>query len=209
MNSPIDFYFDFSSPYSYLASTRIDVLAGELSRSVSWRPILLGPIFKQIGTTPLIEIPSKGAYMLRDLERTAQLFGISYVPPSPFPIATVKAARAMLWIEKNSGEVLARDFAHRIFHAYFAEKKNISELKIVLEILSQTGLDPMRAAHGIEQENIKGALKDQTAAAVARGVFGAPFMFIDDEPFWGFDHLGHLEKWIKLKETKAASVLLG
>lgn len=204
MNSSIDFYFDFSSPYSYLASTRIDALASELGRTVSWRPILLGPIFKQIGTTPLIEIPSKGAYMLRDLERTAQLFGIAYLSPSPFPIATVKAARAMLWVEKNSGEAQARDFAHRTFRAYFTEQKNISDLEIVLGILSQTGLDPKRAAHEIEQENIKVALKDQTADAMARGVFGAPFMFIDDEPFWGFDHLDHLEKWIKHKETKAA-----
>jgi len=199
MNTPIEFYFDFTSPYAYLASTRIDQLAAELDRTVDWRPILLGPIFKQTGSTPLVEMPLKGTYALHDLVRTARIFDIAYRQPDPFPVPTVKAARAMLWIKQALGSEKASEFAQRTFHAYFVRQKNISELQVVLDVAGSLDIDPARLARAIEQEDIKNALRSEIADAMARGVFGAPFLFVDGEPFWGFDRYDHIRKWIRIR----------
>ncbi|NYT62149.1 2-hydroxychromene-2-carboxylate isomerase [Alcaligenaceae bacterium] len=196
MASPIDFYFDFSSPYAYFASTQIEALATECNRTVHWRPILLGPIFKVSGSGPLTNLPMKGNYARRDFARTAQLFGIPYNQPQPFPIHTINAARATLFLQQQ-GDDKATPFIQRLFKAYFAEGKNISELDTVLELAGQMGIDPDKLAAGIAQENIKELLKTEVNNAIDRGVFGTPFMIIDDEPFWGFDRFDHIRKWLK------------
>src|SRR3546814_6861230 len=104
MSANFDFYFDFSSPYGYLASTQIEALAAEFGRQVDWHPILLGPMFKTMGSAPLTEIPLKGEYAKHDFERSARLFDIPYSQPETFPISTVAAARAMLYAQHNTEE---------------------------------------------------------------------------------------------------------
>ncbi|OWT57433.1 2-hydroxychromene-2-carboxylate isomerase [Candidimonas nitroreducens] len=205
MNSPIDFYFDFSSPYSYCASTRVDALGAELGRAVRWHPILLGPVFKQIGVVPLVDVPIKGRYALHDFARTAALFDIPYVHPQKFPVATIGAARAMLWIDAQHGAAKARDFAHAVFHAYFAAGQDISQPEVVLAAAQQAGLDAGAVAQGMQQDDIKAALKSGIEAATARGVFGAPFIFIDDEPFWGFDRFDYIRRWLQRRGPGAAA----
>ena len=98
MTAPIDFYFDFSSPYGYFASTRIDEIAQKYGRGVMWHPILLGVVFKTTGSSPLPSIPLKGEYCWRDFERTAQFHNIEYKRPTHFPLPTQHAARAVLWL---------------------------------------------------------------------------------------------------------------
>lgn len=196
MASPIDFYFDFSSPYAYFASTQIEALAEEFNRTVRWRPILLGPMFKSSGSAPLTEIPLKGDYARHDFARTAQLFNIAYRQPQPFPINTVNAARAVLFLQQQ-GNDKATPFAKRLFSAYFAEGQNIGELDTVLALAGPMGIDANSVAAGVAQEDIKTLLKTEVSAAMARGVFGAPFIIIDDEPFWGFDRFEHIRKWLK------------
>lgn len=196
MASPIDFYFDFSSPYAYFASTQIEALAAEFNRTVRWRPILLGPMFKASGSAPLTEIPLKSNYARHDFERTAQLFNISYQQPQPFPIGTIGAARAVLFLQQQGNE-LATPFAQRLFQAYFAEGQNIGELDTVLALAGQMGIDASRLAAGIAQEDIKALLKNEVSSAMERGVFGSPFMIIDGEPFWGFDRFDHIKMWLK------------
>ena len=98
MAAPIDFYFDFSSPYGYLASQKIEALAAKHGRTVDWHPMLLGVVFKQTGTAPLTEIPLKGDYSRRDFARSARFHGIAgFRMPSSFPIATQAPARIVLW----------------------------------------------------------------------------------------------------------------
>lgn len=205
MSSPIDFYFDFSSPYAYCASTRIDALGAEFGREVRWHPILLGPVFKQMGVAPLIEVPIKGRYALHDFARTAALFDIPYAHPERFPVATIGAARAMLWIDARHGAAKAREFAHAVFHAYFAAGQDISQPEIVLAAARSAGLDAEEVAQGMQQEDIKAALKSGIEAATARGVFGAPFIFVDDEPFWGFDRFDYIRKWLLRRGQGAAA----
>src|SRR5579859_3152262 len=104
MANPIDFYFDFSSPYGYFAGCRIDALAAKHGRQVSWRPFLLGVAFKTTGGTPLPSVPVKGPYHLRDMLRTAKLHGVEYRHPTTFPIASVAPTRAFYWLRAKDPE---------------------------------------------------------------------------------------------------------
>jgi 2-hydroxychromene-2-carboxylate isomerase len=196
MATPFEFYFDFSSPYAYCASTQVEALASEFGRSVRWRPILLGAMFKTMGSVPLAEVPLKGPYSIYDFARTAELFDIPFVQPPKFPTSSLHAARAMLWIEQNQGEPKAVEFAHAIFRAYFVEQHDINDLDVVKAQAIKTGVEPAQLAEGIGQQAIKTALKDQVDAALERGVFGAPFIFVDNEPFWGFDRFDYIRRWL-------------
>jgi hypothetical protein len=100
--APVDFYFDFSSPYGYFAAEKIDALAARHGRTVHWHPFLLGATFKVTGLGPLPGIPLKGAYSMHDIERSARFFGLPYRQPSTFPIPTQHAARAFLWLNDRS-----------------------------------------------------------------------------------------------------------
>src|SRR5262245_48741612 len=100
MTTPIDFYFDFSSPYGYLASQKIDALAGRYGRAVDWHPFLLGVVFKTTGTQPLTDIPLKGEYSKRDFQRSARYHGLQeFQMPARFPIATQNPARIVVWLK--------------------------------------------------------------------------------------------------------------
>src|SRR5271165_1784529 len=98
MPQPIEFFFDFSSPYGYIASRLIDDLAARHGREVTWKPILLGAIFKLTGGAPLTTVPLKGEYSQRDFPRTARFHGIPFTMPTPFPFSGVQANRAFYWL---------------------------------------------------------------------------------------------------------------
>lgn len=195
MANPIDFYFEFSSPYGYFASTRIESLAAEFNRQVNWHPILLGPMFQSTGSAPLTQVPVKGEYARHDFARTARLFDIPYHQPDPFPIGTVSAARAVLAVQRSHPEKAA-ELIKQLYHAYFAQGKNISQTEIVLDVAETLDIAANDLATQIGQDDIKTQLKDQVAQAMERGVFGSPFLFVDDEPFWGFDRFDHVRKWL-------------
>src|SRR4051812_21000509 len=101
MRQPIHFYFDFSSPYGYLASTKNDGVAGRHGRAVAWRAILPGAVFKITGGQPLPSLPLKGNYALRDIARSARFHGVAYKQPTRFPVATQAPARAFYWLNER------------------------------------------------------------------------------------------------------------
>ncbi len=196
MPAPIEFFFDFSSPYSYLASEKIEPLVGRFGRTVAYKPILLGPMFKVSGQAPLVEIPLKGDYSRRDMERSARFHGVTFHVPTPFPIGTVAAARTLLWLQAQ-GSAKAVSWVHRVLRAYFAEGRNISEAGVLADLADDLGLDRDAMAAGIQEPAIKDRLKALVDEAIARGVFGAPFFFVDGEPFWGHDRLPQIERWLE------------
>ena len=116
MPQPIEFYFDFSSPYGYLASTQIDPLAAKYGRTVTWKPILLGAVFKVSGSKPLVDLPLKGDYFLRDFERSAKFFGVPFKLPPGFPFAPIAASRAYYWLVDRDADH-AKRLAKVIYHA--------------------------------------------------------------------------------------------
>ena len=197
MAASIDFYFDFSSPYAYFATTRLDALAQKYGRTVNWQPVLLGVVFKLTGMAPLPLIPIKGAYSMHDMERTARLHQIPYTRPASFPISTQGAARAMLWIRAELGDAKAIEFAKAAFRAYFVDGINISEPAAVAQIAAGIGVDAAAVTDAINNDAIKTQLKAEVEQAMARGVFGAPFMIADGESFWGFDRFDQLEALLK------------
>lgn len=195
MSEPIDFYFDFSSPYGYLASALIDEVAAKHGRRVRWRPFLLGAVFKVANTGPLTSYPLKGAYSIHDFQRSARLYGVPFRMPATFPVNSLMAARVYYWLEAtNPG--MARPFARAVYAAYFADNRDISDREVVLDVAAKLGIDRAALLAGVEDPAVKAKLKQETDGAIARGVFGSPYMIVDGEPFWGADRLDMLDRWL-------------
>lgn len=197
MTAAIDFYFDFSSPYGYFASTRIDDLAQKYGRNVAWHPILLGVVFKTTGASPLPQLPLKGDYSWRDFERTARFHGIEYQRPTHFPLPTTHAARAMLWLQNHHGDDLAAAFARSVYRALFVDDINIAEPAEIMKLAEPLGVDVQALDAGATSYQIKDQLKAEIEVAMAKGVFGSPFVIVDGEPFWGFDRFDQIEAHLK------------
>jgi 2-hydroxychromene-2-carboxylate isomerase len=197
MAASLDFYFDFSSPYGYFGAMRIEELAERHGRMVHWHPVLLGVVFKTTGGAPLPQIPMKGEYSLRDFARSARYLGIPYRQPTAFPISTQAAARAMLWARREAGESRAVELALAIYRAYFVEDINISEPAEIARIGAALGFDPAALEAALGTPEIKDALRLEVEQAMARGVFGSPFVIADGEPFWGVDRFEQLEAFLK------------
>lgn len=195
MSEPIDFYFDFSSPYRYFAAHRIDPLAAAFGRETRWHPMLLGVALKESGNTPLIEQPMKGAYMAHDCPRVARLMDLPWRLPDPFPITSLAPARAFYWLSDRDGES-AKAFAQSVFSAYFGDGLDISRAEAVADVGEGCGIRRDELLAAIQDPEIKDRLRAETADAIGCGVFGSPFFFVDREPFWGSDRLWMVERWL-------------
>jgi 2-hydroxychromene-2-carboxylate isomerase len=195
MAKTIDFYFDFSSPYGYIASTKIDALAAKHGREALWRPYLLGAAFKATGGQPLLDVPIKGKYAARDMARTARYLGVEYRQPSVFPIGTVAPARAFYWLEANDPK-RAKDAAKALYRAYFVDDVNIGDAEKTIDICAKQGLDPAAVRAGINDPAVKDRLRAEVDRAIALGAFGSPYIVVDGEPFWGSDRLDQVDKWL-------------
>ena len=195
MAAPIDFYFEFASPYGYLASTQIDQIGARHGRKVAWHPIMLGAAFKETGARPLMQTPLKGPYLLHDVPRFARLLGVPFEAPPVMPANSLAASRACVWLAADDPP-LARRLAQAIFRAHWGEGRDIGAPEQVAEIAPSLGIEPSALLAAIADPGVKERLKQATGAAIERGVFGSPFIFVDDEPFWGADRLVQIEAWL-------------
>ncbi len=196
MSAPIEFWFDFSSPYGYLASHKIDALAAKHGRNVDWSPMLLGVAFKRVGTAPLTTLPLKGDYSQRDFLRSARFHGIEdFRMPSTFPVATQAPARIVVWL-KAEDPALATRVARALYRAYFFDGVDISSADNAASIAAREGVDETAARAAVDDPLIKDALRRNVDDAISRGVFGSPFVFVDGEPFWGLDRFDQIDRWL-------------
>jgi 2-hydroxychromene-2-carboxylate isomerase len=196
MSAPIDFYFDFSSPYGYLASEKIEALAAKHGRGVDWHPILLGIVFRATGAAPLTQVPLKGDYSRRDFARSAKFHSIDrFRMPSTFPIATQAPARIVLWLKAHD-PVLATTAVHALYRAFFGDDVDISKPDAAAAIAARCGADAAAVRAAIDDPAVKDALKSENERAIAAGVFGSPFTIVDGEPFWGVDRLDQVDRWL-------------
>ncbi len=193
----IEFYFDFSSPYGYFASEKIESISARFNRDVIWRPVLLGVIFKTSGAQPLVgSAPLRGGYFLRDFARSARLMQIPYRQPDNFPVPTQHAARAFYWLhDRDPGRAVS--LAHALYRAYFVEGRDISSAEVCLDIAATLGTDRAELSAALQDNAIKERLKAEIESAIARGVFGSPFIIADGEPFHGADRLEQVERWLR------------
>lgn len=196
----IEFYFDFSSPYGYLAAQKINEIGERYGRTVNWHPIMLGIIFKETGNAANADIDLKGQYMRQDVPRLAAMMGAPFTWPEPFPIATLAAARAYYWLLEADPDK-AVPFAKACYHHYFGKGVDISDVQDVILIGEEMGIDGAALAEAVTQDDVKQRVKDKTAEALDLGVFGSPYFLIDGEPFFGSDRLWQIERHLGKGES--------
>lgn len=197
----LTFWFDYASTYSYLTAMRVDELAATRGVRVTWRPFLLGPVFKSQGwdTSPFNIYPAKGRYMIRDMERIAASRSLNFRLPAPFPQNSLRAARVAYALP--AAELVA-PFSRAVFHTEFAEGKTISEVDTLTGILSALGLNASAILAASETAEVKQRLRTATEQAMSAGIFGAPTLVTpDNEIFWGDDRLEPALNWLTQPST--------
>ena len=195
MPAPIDFYFDFSSPYGFLASHKIDALAAKHGREARWRPYLLGAVMKVTGQQPLPSIPLKGDYAKRDFLRSARFHGVPYRHPTHFPIASVSPTRAFYWLNAKDPR-RAKELARALYAAYFLEDIDTSQAENTIAVAAKLGLPADEVRAGINDPAVKDLTKSEVDKAIALGAFGSPYVVVDGEPFWGIDRFDQIDRWL-------------
>jgi 2-hydroxychromene-2-carboxylate isomerase len=196
-STPVVFYFDFSSPYSYIASEWIEALAARHGRTVQWQAMLLGATFQVTDIRAPVSYPLKREYSLRDFERSARFAGVPLSLPDKFPIATQNAARVFWWLHDGEGADRAVAWARHALRALFARGVDLSDHAALAALCVAFGLDAAQGEAAWGDPQCKARLKAVNDGAIAAGVFGAPFFVIDGEPFWGNDRRPQIERWLE------------
>ena len=189
----LSFFFDFSSPFAYLASTQVEAVAARNGATVRYRPFLLGGLFKALGgpDVPLFSMPPvKQRHARDDMFRWADFHGVPLKFPTRFPMNTVKALRMILQLAEDQRAPLM----HAIYRAYWADDRDINDDAVLVELAGSVGLDGSALLAGTKQDSVKALLKDATDEAVKLGLFGAPTFMVGDLLFWGQDRLAFVEK---------------
>lgn len=190
----VEFWFEFASTYSYPAAMRIEALGAERSVPIIWRPFLLGPIFaaQGWGDSPFNLYPAKGRYMWRDLERVCAQHGLPLRRPSGFPRSGLAAARVAV---QAADEPWLPAFVRAVYHANFAQDRDVADPTVVRGILDDLGLPGAALMQASASAVVKARLREQTETAAERGIFGAPSFLVGDELFWGNDRLEDALDW--------------
>lgn len=189
----LQFFFDFSSPFAYLASTQIEAVAQRSEARIIFRPFLLGALFKTIGTpdVPFFTMPeAKRRHATADMGRWADHYGVPFRFPSRFPMNTVKPLRMVLQVTEEQKPALI----HAFFRAYWADDQDLRDDAVLAAIATGAGLDGAALVEGAKSEPVKERLKVATEEAVRAGLCGAPSFLVGDLLFWGQDRLPFVEK---------------
>ena len=193
--APIEFWFDFASGYAYFAALEIEALALRHGRTVAWRPFTLGAAFKVTGAQGLSRTPLKRDYARRDWQRLARLKGVPFTLPENHPRTGLPAIRAFYHLERRDAHAGAA-LAKRIIIGYFQDGLDTDDPNAVAAAAASLGIDRDMIVAGIADPEVKIIARQQGEQAVARGVFGSPWIFVDGEPFWGSDRLPMVERWL-------------
>ena len=187
MRKTVEFFFDFGSPYSYLAYKALPAIAAEHDAEIAWKPMLLGGVFKATGNHSPVEIPAKNRWLGKDLERWAGHYGASFAHNPHFPINTLVLMRGAAGMQLRGQDF--HKYVETIFRAMWAQQRNLGDAHELAAVLRQAGFDPDAFLSLVNDAAVKEHLKKTTEEAVARGVFGAPTFFVGEEMFWGQDRL--------------------
>lgn len=190
MTKTVECFFDVGSPASYLAWTQLPALAERQQAQLIWKPMLLGGVFKATGNQSPVMIPAKGAYMLKDLARYARRYGVEMQFNPFFPINTLQLMRGAV-AAQDLGQLDA--YLNVVFPALWVKGLDMGQAEVVAQVLTEAGLDSEQVFTHAGKPEIKDALKASTEEAIARGVFGAPTLFVGDEMFFGQDRLDWVE----------------
>ncbi|WP_207886715.1 2-hydroxychromene-2-carboxylate isomerase [Pseudomonas sp. 30_B] len=188
MSKSVEFYFDFGSPTTYLAYTQLPKICAETGAELVYRPVLLGGVFQATGNASPIAIPAKGRYTLIDMLRFARRYGVPLQMNPHFPINTLTLMRAATGIQMRQPERFEALLAC-VFKGMWVDALNLGDPAVLGPLLAEAGFDPQALLALTAEQEVKDALKANTEAAIKRGMFGAPTMFVGDEMFFGQDRL--------------------
>ncbi|WP_457981259.1 2-hydroxychromene-2-carboxylate isomerase [Ectopseudomonas composti] len=193
MSKTVEFFFDLGSPASYLAHTQLPDLCREAGAQLVYRPMLLGGVFQATGNASPAMIPVKGRYMIRDLARFAERYGVPMRFNPHFPINTLTLMRLLVAVQLHQPERFD-DALQTLFRAIWVDGVNMGDLAKVAGVLVAFGFDAAQLQAQIAEPAVKDALKATTEEAVKRGVFGAPTCFVGAEMFFGQDRLDFIRE---------------
>jgi 2-hydroxychromene-2-carboxylate isomerase len=191
MAQQIEFFFDYGSPFSYLADTQLAALERRTGATVVYRPMLLGAVLKETGNASPITVPAKGRYMGVELHRWARRYGVPFAANKFFPINTIRPMRGAVAAQRAD---CFAEYHRAIYPAFWVDSANLGEPGVIRAVLDKAGLNADLILARIEEPDIKEQLRLNTEEAVRRGVFGAPTFFVGEEMFWGNDRLMFVEE---------------
>lgn len=194
-SSDLEFWFDFSSTYAYFAARDVNALAERAGVTVTWRPFMLGAVFAVTGASGLSSTPLKKDYAMTDWRREARRRGETITFPKDHPITALAATRAFYAIEDHDPEA-AVGFAQQVFAQYYRGKLDTNDPAAVAALAAHVGLSEGNVFDAMQTTRIKSRAKTICEEGIVRGVCGSPFFFFAGEPFWGWDRMPMLERWI-------------
>jgi 2-hydroxychromene-2-carboxylate isomerase len=188
MTKEVEFYFDVGSPSSYLAWTQLPQICAQAQALLVYRPFLLGGVFQATGNQSPMEIPAKGRWVFDDLIRYAQRYGVQLKRNAYFPINTLLLMRGAVAMQlKHPDRFLP--YVDAVYRAIWVDGRDMNDASVVAGVLQRAGIDAAMIMAEVTDADVKAALRKTTEDAVARGVFGAPAMFVGTELFFGQDRL--------------------
>lgn len=196
MSAPVDFYFDFASPYGYIAAERIEALVEQHGRTAVWHAIVVDANFHPHDPIRIPAAVMRSDYVQRDAVRTAAFHGVPFRPPSRQGLHTELAARGFHWLADRNPE-LARAWAQSVFRAYFVDDRNIAGIEILVELAAALGIDAGEFQAAIHDGASRQRLKAEIEMAEVRGVFASPFFIVEGERFWDITRLPQLQRWLE------------
>lgn len=187
MSKRVEFFYDYLSPFSYLADTRLPEIARRTGAEIAYRPILMGAIMKSVGNAGPLSIPSKAAYNIAEFQRWAKRYGVPAQFSPYFPFNTIRIVRGAI-----AAQLVGRfaKFHSAAFRAIWEQAQDLSKEEALQRLLNEAQIDPAL----IEGDEIKNRLRANVDEAVERGAFGAPTFFVNGEMFWGNDRLDFVEE---------------
>jgi len=196
----VEFFFDYGSPFSYLADTQLPEIAARVGASITHRPMLLGAVLKATGNSSPMAVPAKARYMGRELERWAKRYGVPF-RPNPFPFLR-NTLRLMRGAVASRGLGIFERYHPAVFAASWADALDLGDDEVFRSVLRRAGVDASELFRAIDEQSTKDELRRATEIAVERGVLGAPTFFVDDEMFWGNDRLDWVERALGMPEQE-------
>jgi len=188
MGKTIEFYFDFGSPTAYLAYTQLPKIAADTGAELIYKPVLLGGIFQATQNGSPMMVPAKGKYMLRDLARFAARYGVPMHYNPHFPINTLQMMRGAIGVQQRLPQQFM-SYVDTLYRGMWVDGLNLGDAAVLGATLARAGFDPQEILALIADPVVKEHLKSETEAAVKRGLFGVPAMFVGGDMYFGQDRL--------------------
>ena len=191
MAQRVDFYFDYGSPTSYLAYVQLPGVVERTGAVVNFKPILLGGVFQAAGNVSPMTVAAKGKWMQADMTLFAERYKVPFAMNPHFPVNTLNLMRGAMHAQR---EGFLQQYSDAMFTAMWAEGRNLGDPAVIASVLASAGMDAGQLMAATQDPAVKEALKAATEAAVRRGVFGAPTLFVGDEMFFGQDRVQFVEE---------------